>query len=318
MHYDSCVRNMMTDKEVIQLSRCEHPVLRAMAFREMLHRKSFNHFDVVMNNLADTAVVLTDAGEFGIWDRRISDDIVQTALWKTEEQKDKTIERVLTKHNYLRAAYLILLQIEPQEKYYPFIKDMATRPKLLSEEGYELNFGDIEFALFGLARFKKPEDIALIKQKLLHNISELSEVSFRLMREYPDSAYFEVLQAYHRRRFYRFSGEDRHGFTGNDDNRAGAMDFIEALVQQQSEKSAKLLDTILQRMPALTCVPSKGYIEDEIVMEIWKHPNAAYAQLRDKIKSRAEKRLKEQVELPPIDLEMFNPPIDTTEEHIRW
>ncbi|MGN6440175.1 MAG: hypothetical protein ACTHMM_26845 [Agriterribacter sp.] len=277
--YDSCISNVMTDKEIVQLSRCEHPVLRAMAFREMLDRNSFNHFDIVMNNLTDTAIVATDAGEFGIWYRRISDDILQKALWKTEEAKNKTIEKVLTKHNYLRAAYLILLQIEPQEKYYTFIKEMATRPRRLSYEGYELEFDDIELALFGLARFKKPEDIVVIRQKLLDNVSQLSEVSFRLMREYPDAAYFDVLQDYHRWRFYRFSGEGRHGFTGNDDNRAGAMDFIEALVRQQSEKSARLLDTILQRMPAITCVSGKDFIEDQMVMEIWEHPNPAYEKL---------------------------------------
>jgi len=54
-----------TDKELRQLSRCEHPVLRAVALRGMLSRPSFNHYDLVMDNLDDTAMVAVDWGE---WD----------------------------------------------------------------------------------------------------------------------------------------------------------------------------------------------------------------------------------------------------------
>ncbi|HSZ86644.1 MAG TPA: hypothetical protein VK787_11475 [Puia sp.] len=66
MYYDSALRNMVTGKELIELSQSEHPILRASAFREILYRKSFNHFDILMNHLDDTADVATDAGEFGI------------------------------------------------------------------------------------------------------------------------------------------------------------------------------------------------------------------------------------------------------------
>lgn len=129
----------------------------------MLDRKSFNQFDILMNNLDDTADVATDAGEFGIWHWRESDDILQEADWKTEEEKNKTIEQVLTKHNYLGSAYTILEQLEPQEKYCPFIKDMATRPRRLSDDGFELDFDDIEYALYTNAFFEygKPVFIKL-------------------------------------------------------------------------------------------------------------------------------------------------------------
>ena len=315
MYYDSSLRNMATDKELIELSQSEHPVLRASAFREMLHRKSFNHFDILMNHLDDTADVATDAGEFGIWHRTVSDDIVQEAGWKTQEAKNKTIDQVLIKHNYLRSAYLILLQIEPQEKYYPFIKDMATRPRRLSQDGYELDFDDIEFALYGLAKFRKKNDIEIIKKQLMKNVSWLSDISFRLMKEFPDTAYLDVLQTYHRRRFYRFSGEDIGGFTGNDDNRASSKDFIEALVAQQNDKSAQIFDTILNRLPVMTCVRNKEFIEDEIVTQIWEHPNPAYEKLRNRIKSRAKEILKGQISIP---VDPYNEPIDTTKENIRW
>ena len=62
MYYDSALRNMVTDKELSALNQSEHPVLRASAFREILQRNSFNHFDILMNHLDDTADVATDAG----------------------------------------------------------------------------------------------------------------------------------------------------------------------------------------------------------------------------------------------------------------
>jgi hypothetical protein len=210
---DSGLRQTATDEELVRLGRSEHSILRTAAFREMLERKSFNHFDIIINHLDDTALVFIDAGEFGIWDRTVSDDILQEGSWKTEEAKAKTVEQVLAKHNYLWSAYIILERLEPQAKYYPFIKDMATRPRRLScNEDYELGFGDIEYALYGLAKYKKKEDVQIIKNKLMKHVWELSDVSFRMMKQFPDTAYIDVLQTYHRRRFYSFQETDLMDF----------------------------------------------------------------------------------------------------------
>jgi hypothetical protein len=316
LYYDSSLRNMATDKELSELSQSEHPVLRASAFREILHRKSFNHFDILMNHLDDTAIVAKDAGEFGIWHRTISDDILEEAKWETNEAKNKTIELVLTKHNYLRSAYIILLQVEPQKKYYAFIKDMATRPRRLSDDGYELDFYEIEYALYGLAKFKKPDDVKIIKGQMIQNVWKLSYLSFQLMTEFPDTAYFDVLQRYHRRQFYSFSGHRRGGFSGYIEDRADPEDFIQALVAQQNDKSAQLLDTILNRLPLQTCLPDKKNIINNIVMEIWEHPCIAYASLREKIKSKAEEILEWEIVILKDSLSKV--PLDTTKEIIRW
>jgi hypothetical protein len=312
MNYDSSLNNMATDNELISLSQSEHPVLRASAFREILYRKSFNQFDILMNHLDDTATVLADDGEFGIWDGTVSDYILKEASWKTQAEKDKTVEQVIEKHNYLRSAYHILLQIEPQEKYYRFIKDMSTRSRRLSYDGYELNFDDIEYALYGLAKFKKPDDIKIIENQMMQNTRKLSYVSFRLMKEFPDTMYYNVLQSYHRRQFYRFSGNRRDGFTGYIADKADPEDFIQALVMQQNQKSAKLLDTMLNRLPLQTCMPDRGNIIDGVIMEIWQHPCPAYKNLRKKIKSKAQEILKRQLTFT------VDRPVDTTKKVIRW
>jgi hypothetical protein len=316
MGSDSALRHMATDAELERLGRSEHPILRAAAFREMLERKSFNHFEIILKHLEDTALVFTDAGEFGIWDRTVSDDILQEAGWKTQEAKNKTVEQVLTKHNYLRSAYIILERLEPQEKYYPFIKDMSKRPRRLDPyEGNELGFGDIEYALYGLAKFKKKEDVELIKRKMMEHVWRLSDVSFRLMKEFPDTAYFDVLQTYHRRQFYQFSGNRPHGFSGVIADKAAPEDFIEALVIQQNDKSARLLDTMLTYLPKYTCMPDKENIIDEVIMAIWEHPCSAYTTLREKIRPKAEESLKGRITIP---MDTYSVPVDTTKRIIHW
>jgi hypothetical protein len=146
-------------------------------------------------------------------------------------------------------------------------------------------------------------------------VGQLSNVSFRLMKEFPDTAYFDILQTYHRRRFYKFSGNRRDGFSGYIADRADPEDFTEALVMQQNDKSAQLLDTILHRLPLQTCMPDKEVIVNNLIMEIWEHPCPAYAKLRDSIKGKAEQMLKGQMSIP---VEPFEIPVDTTKENIHW
>jgi hypothetical protein len=316
MYRDSALRHMATNDDLIKLGKSEHPILRAAAFREMMDRKSFNHFEIIKEHLDDTALVFADAGEFGISKQLVSDDILDQATWQTEDAKVKTVEQVLSKHNYLRSAYVILMRLEPQEKYYPFIKNMATRPRRLDlSEGYELGFDDIEYALYGLAKFKKKEDIDVIKQKLMKHFWQLSDISFRLMKEYPDTAYLDVLQTYHHRQFYQFSGNRPHGFSGFAADRAAPEDFIQALVVQQNDRSAKLLDTMLMYLPKFKCMPDKENIIDGLITAIWANPCPAYAILREKIKPKAENILRSRISIPWDTTALL---VDTSERIFRW
>ena len=314
-HNSSNIKSI-TDDELIRLGKAENPILRATALREMLGRSSFNTFDIVMKHLDDTAIVATDNGEFGIKFETVSDCLIGSAIWVTAQARDVTIESVLTKHNYLSAAYIILINTKAQEKYYLYIKSMATRPRRLDRnEGYELAFYEIEYALYGLAKFHKKEDIQIIKDKLMKQVWELSEVSFRLMKEFPDTTYLDVLQAYYHRQFYKFSGIRPYGFTGYKADRAAPEDFIEALVVQQNGRSAKLLDTMLTDLPKYSCLPDKENIINSVIERIWDHPCPAYALLREKVKHKAEVILKRRMTIPFDSIDI---PVDTTKRTYRW
>lgn len=301
MHVDSALRYMATDQELDRLSRSEHPVLRAMALREMLHRKSFNDFEIVMGHLDDTVIVPTSAGEFGIWYQMVSDYILRKAEWENQEAKNKTIEEVITKHNYLHCASIIIPELEVNERFYPFIKSMANRPLKANPYDPEVVFQDIEYALYGLARFRKKEDVALIREKLVSNSHYLRNVSFLLMKQYPDTAYLDVFQAFYPNAFHNSNCKFRFG--------TPTTEYIESLVIYQNERSAKILETILQQLPDLQCRVNLKGIEATLINEIWKHPCPAYSHLREKIKTRAENN--------PI--QTFKMEIgDTIPDKIRW
>src|SRR5215831_486000 len=51
MHYDIGLRYVSTDKELVELTQSEHPLLRASAFKEIYKRKSLNYFDILMNHI---------------------------------------------------------------------------------------------------------------------------------------------------------------------------------------------------------------------------------------------------------------------------
>ena len=308
---NNALEQMATDEELMHLSLSEHPILRASALREMLDRKSFTDFDIVMSHLDDTALVFTDAGEFGIRESTVSDDILQLAGWKTEEARAKTIDKVLSEHNYLYSAYIILERLKPQEKYYPFIRDMAKRPKRLDRYvGYEFGLREIECANYGLAKFKKQEDVLLIKKNLLENIWELTDISFEMMKLYPDTAYFDVLHYYHNNIFYIFSTiPNRPG------SKVQPNDFIQALAVQKNDNSAKLLDTMLNKLPNFSCLPAKQDIINDVILAIWDNQCPAYEKLRERIQPKAKELLKR---IFSFKIDRNEEPIDTTKENYHW
>ena len=222
-----------------------------------------------MNHLDDTAITGFDYGEFGTRYSTISDEILYYFEWEDIKIKNKVIDEVLTKHNYLKSAYTILFKIAPQERYYNIIKNMATRKRNYDyENGFENGFEDIEVALYGLAKFKKKEDIKIIKQLLLSNCSQMSASSFRLMQDFPDSSYMEVYEDFYPSHYYHTHFSSIEGETS----------FISSIAVYKNNRSAKILEDILNNPPTTCCL-----IQQELVDAIWSNPCDAYSKLRKQI-----------------------------------
>jgi hypothetical protein len=292
-----------TDKELVLLGCSEQPILRAIAFREMLRRPTFDHFQVIMSHLDDTAIVSVDAGEWGSCYRMVSDVVIESAKWKTIGDKDKTVEEVITRHNYLRSAYTILRGVELQkESYYPYIREMASR---------EREFEERELALYALAQYKKRGDVPLIKEILFGNDWRLGSSSFDLMHDFPDTAYWEVLRTYYPRRFYR-SICWNHGAT------SPAVEFIKAVASYQTDSSARILEQILSRQPFIPCAADTFTLRGALIHSIWENKCKAYSKIMEESRETMERiRRQDSIDEAPPYLTTY-PVIDTSREPVRW
>jgi len=276
----------VTDYELIQLSGCEHPILRAHALSEMTHRPSFDHMKVILEHLDDTAKVLVDHGEWGLELRTVSDNMIENARWKTSQDRQKIIDEILRRHNTLRSAYTCLRHVDTPEKYYSYLKEMVTR---------ERSFLELEEALYALAKCKRAEDISLIKDIMLRNTSYMTSQSFDLMQEFPDTAYIEVLQKY-ARRMNRLICENHSS--------SGAVDFIKTLGAYRNDSSASLLKTLFLRTPLAHCNVDTISLRHALVDAIHDNPCPAYAGLQELTKPYWRP--------PPQTFEIPPLPVDST------
>lgn len=167
---------------------------------------------------------------------------------------------------------------------------------------------DVEFALYGLAKFKKNDDIKIIKDLLMSNGWNMNEVSFKLMKEFPDTSYLEVFETYYKRNFYRNICIDK-----SVDN---AVHFVETIATYKNNRSAKILGAILDKKPFINCSADTSWLKERLIYAIWDNPCDAYLKLRQQITPQVREYEKNRITLSPIDPVEF--PVDTAIEEIRW
>ena len=184
---DSC-----TKEELVKLLNFEHPLVRVRAYRTIINRNEPDYFQILLSHLDDTAKVTWWYYDDAADSFMVSDLMIRKAESErklTRPQKDSLIEVVLTKHRYLGTAEWMINDIEPKEKYYSIIKQTAQK-KLT-------NCHDLTNS-YSLSKFKKQEDIALIKK----NFSEYSNnpycntYIFQSIIAFPDTAFFPLLTKY--------------------------------------------------------------------------------------------------------------------------
>jgi hypothetical protein len=287
-----------------RLTRCEHPLLRATACLALLKRKDADHLAVINQHLDDTALISVDRGEWGLKYEMVSDELLLKARWKTKTARWTTTDSVFLRHNYLEAAYIACNAVDIRPEYYPSIKEMAQRTDV------RFLFERKENALYGLARFGRKEDIPLIRNILLSYHGMAGYTSMRLMQEFPDTAYWEVLKTLYPRWFGRQLCSE-YGYS------TVANEYVDAVASQQSDSSARLLHNILHRTPFCLCKCDSDYYRDNLLRAVWNNPCPAYLGLRKEIETAV-------LELERRDRENslgVGPPViwrDSVDEPVRW
>ena len=295
---ENYIEKHATDKQLDKLSYSEHPVLRALALSILLDRKKGDHYHLIIRHLDDTATISVDQGEFGINYTTVADNIIENSRWKTLEEREKIIDEVLSKHNDLKSAYKILARIKPKEKYYRFIREMAVRDKWDYEN---------ENALYALSKFKKREDLALVKKELREKFYYFREYSFDLMREFQDTAFLNILDEWGKRRFANnFCNEERYG----DQSEV----FVKALAVYQNERVAAIFSRILKWDPKFYCRGDLSYLKDIIYDAIWENQCDAYLRFMQEVRAYIKEKEKRTVKLDPIRYKSKN----TDEPTISW
>lgn len=265
--YDSFITDSISGDELVKMCKSEHPVLRLAALNTLIEKDS-NDYNLILENLHDTAIVSVDEGEFGLNRYMIADYLIWNAEWKNEKDFDKTVEDVVFKHNNLRAAYYILAKLEPEERYYSIIREMASR---------ERPFEETERALYSLALYQKPEDISLIKEKFYWNYWSMGKLSFQIMRKFPDTSYLGVLKRY-AKNGYEFS-QDRHMSPFGEDV---YEDFCKTLASYKGKISAGIFEEILDKFDNFNKWEQE-YFGYAIYNAIDEYPDPAYKKTRSKV-----------------------------------
>lgn len=187
-----------TQKEIVNLTNHDNPYVRASFFKFLSEQYPQYCYNVILQHLNDTKSVQVHTS----YDTIEGMTIAEYMIWKTQNSEFITNEQrgrlndliVFNYRNYPHLneqAYLILRLGLPKFKYYQFVKD------LVIEKLPEFKYDKILLISY-LAKFKKAEDIGIIK-RALQIVSQkwFDQVErydlYELIRRYPDNEYYSIL-----------------------------------------------------------------------------------------------------------------------------
>lgn len=265
-YYSDFEDSSITDNDLRQLSNCEHALIRAASLKEMLNRSSFHQKEVVLTHLDDSAVVLADRGEFGVFQRFVSDELLDQTIWKNKQERDEVADIVLLNYPNLSGAYIIAPKLKPLEKYYPNLRMMVQQ---------ERDYTDIEQALYALARYRKKEDIPLIREILWGNRYLFNEMSFHLIQDYPDTSYLEIINNI----AWTLLSDRCMIFRKGISPQTVTLEFLKTLASFRSIKSAQTLKRLLERESQFAYSEGGFSFKNVLYFAIYANPCPAYQEL---------------------------------------
>lgn len=170
---DSCSK-----AELISLIWSQSAIAKVIAYRALVDRNESEFFELLKENLSDTTKVVWWYFDDAADEYTVADLMIQKAKRKLSSlQKDSLVELVLNKYLYLQYANWMIEDIKPQEKYYQIIRHEALLKK---------GFCNQARAIYGLAKYKKAEDVDLIRNYLINHSNECAFLSYKIIRVFPD------------------------------------------------------------------------------------------------------------------------------------
>jgi hypothetical protein len=269
---DPSARNYLKDncskEELLKLVKCEIPSLRVFAFTTIIIRNEKDYFKILLEHLSDTAKVYWSsrcmAGE-----SMVSDLLIEEVNGKlTKNEKKILVDSVLLKHSYLDYSNYMIQEVEPNESYYPLIKERAKKKQKIIC-GIQLG------ACYALSKFKKKEDLEFLKNTFNSQKDYCGDWIFKSIEENPNKIYFPILEKY----FYEIIKKQKQ--SSYDDLKY----YCRAIAKYQNKESLALLTEILDKKN----YPDTWYFkdnEDNVFRAIHKYKAPIYEDLYKKLKPK--------------------------------
>jgi hypothetical protein len=256
---------LATDEELMALTNDTNAVVRCYAFQALLERRHIDPFHVLLLHLSDTANVHTRYGCIGNI-QKVGDfylACINTSSGGADIRRlNKTQQKIVDSmlifgNNDLVARDELLNRLPVEHKYYSRVR------------GLVINENSLE-AMIGLAKFKRRQDIPLIKDLLDKSDSRKQYYGLAAVVNFPDSEFFPLLKQI---------AENEMGKETYDNRHIAAL--YEAIVQYKNEASRVLLEKVIKEVSGKTFV---GHA-DLIFQALLRYPDSVYSGI-DKLISR--------------------------------
>lgn len=276
----SILKKKATKEELIKLMNFEKPLLRVVAYREIVNRGEPEYFDLLLTHLNDKDKVTWWYYEDAGGSFTVSDLMIRKAQDKnglSPIQKNVLVEKVLLEHPYLEIADWMIRDIEPNEKYYKLIKERSQS----KNEKCGIQSG----AAFALSKFKKKEDAELLYDLFSRNInnnSPCAKLTFKSIECFPDHKFFPLLKLYFEK-YIKNQLSSKYNITEE------ISFFVRAIAAYKNKEALEILEYIEQNNTYI----NKGYWppsnKEYVLKAILFHYDIIYDELLHKIKNGLSK-----------------------------
>jgi hypothetical protein len=245
-----------TDKELLTLTKDTNAVVRCYAFQALAERSRTRLFPVIVQHLSDTTTIHTLYGCLG-GSQRAGDFFLEiirenkdTGTFNLLSEKERVIIDSLllfNSNNRLQARDELLAEIQPLERYYERLKQIAIEEKS-------------KVAVVALAKYRKQQDKPLIAELLQEKNNQF--YGFAAVVNFPDRSFFPILKQ-------TLTNEVTKNNGGNDRR---IQLLYQAIVQYKDQTSRQLLQSVLKEAKGMQSI----YHSDYLHQALKKYPAAIY------------------------------------------
>lgn len=174
------LKTTASDIELKQLTGHKNGVVRVYSFMALSERLSSGLYEIILDHIGDKEVIKCYSQGFEFvhskrYKRKVAEFFVSSEAITFKERK--SLDSILIFSNqHLDYTDYLLRDIEPEEKYYEKIKNLAQKK-------------DYKYAVISLSKFKKSQDLSLIENK----IKETPYYSLESIEIFPDQYFKNVL-----------------------------------------------------------------------------------------------------------------------------